>query len=80
MPGQIHAQAQTQNPVVQEVRQTIQAGYTYTAENLKDQPNGYSADGSMEFWSSGGLRNMVAAGYASFGLMRPSTWSRNTFW
>ena len=41
MPGQIHAQGQ--NPVVQEVRQTIQAGYDYSAENLKDQPNGYSA-------------------------------------
>ena len=72
LPGQLHAQGQ--NPAVQEVRQTIMDGYTYTAENLKDKPNGYSADGSEEFWSSGGLRNLVPAdapgrSYESFNMV-----------
>ena len=70
--GQV--QAQNQNPIVQEVRQTIQASYAYTAENLKDQDDGYSAEGSMEFWSSGGLRNIVPTdaegrSYVSFNMV-----------
>lgn len=72
LPGQVFAQGM--NPVVQEVRQTIQASYTYTAENLEDQPGGYSAEGSMEFWSSGGLRNNVPTdaegrSYVSFNMV-----------
>jgi hypothetical protein len=74
LPGQLFAQGQGQNPVAQEIRQTIQAGYAYSAENLKTQPNGYSASGSQEFWSSGGMRNSVptdAPGpdYVSFNMV-----------
>ena len=70
--GQVHAQ--NPNPVVTEVRETIQAGFTYSAENLKAQPNTVSADGSLEYWSSGGLSNNVAAddagpSYVSFNLV-----------
>ena len=70
--GQV--QAQNQNPVAQEVRQTIQASYAYSAETLKSMPGGYSAAGSTEFWSSGGLRNNVptdAPGpdYVSFNMV-----------
>lgn len=60
LPGDVLAQGM--NPVVQEIRQTIQASYAYSAENLKDRPGDYSSEGSSEFWSSGGLRNMVPAG------------------
>ena len=73
LPG--HVFAQGMNPVVQEVRQTIQASYAYSAENLEDSPNDYSSEGSSEFWSSGGLRNAVPAGgemgrtYVSFNMV-----------
>ena len=67
-------QAQNQNPVVQEVRQTIMAGYAYAAETLKAQPNTVSAEGSLEYWSSGGLSNNVSAddpgpSYVSFNMV-----------
>ena len=77
LPGQVNAQGA--NPVVQEVRQVILASNTYTAENLEDMPGAYSAAGSVEFWSSGGLRNAVPADvpgrtYVSFNLVPKHIW------
>ena len=48
-----------QSQTAQEIRQVIRAGDAYVAENLRDQPDAYSADGSLEFWSSGGLMQRV---------------------
>lgn len=72
-------QAQNQNPVVQEIRQLIQSSYAYSAENLRDRPGTYSADGSLEFWSSGGLAQNVPAdepprSYESFNLVPKYIW------
>ncbi len=39
----------------QEVRQTIINSNAYSRQNLKDAPDTVSKDGSLEFWSSGGL-------------------------
>ena len=50
-----------QSQTAQEIRQLIRAGNAYVAENLSDQPNVYSADGSLEFWSSGGLMQRIPA-------------------
>jgi len=71
LPGDIQAQAS--NPVPQEIRAVIQASYAYAKENLQDKPGTYSSEGSLEFWSSGGLANMVPAdtpsrAYESFSL------------
>lgn len=51
------ADAQTE----QEVEQTIRDGYAYLVANLKDQPDAYSKDGAIEFWSSGGLMQEIGA-------------------
>jgi hypothetical protein len=69
-PAQLAAQP---SETVQQIRQLIHSGNAYVAENLSDQPNTYSADGSMEFWSSGGLMQRVPAdgdllGYESYAM------------
>ena len=46
----------------QEVIKTILDGNAYTKQNLKDQPDSVSKDGSLEFWSSGGFLQQVSAG------------------
>jgi len=43
-----------------EVRETIIAGFDYSNKNLKSRPDGYSKDGALEFWSSGGLLQAIA--------------------
>ena len=43
----------------EEIKDTIMAGNAYTRKNLKGQPDVYSKDGSIEFWSSGGLMHKV---------------------
>jgi len=62
-----------QSETAQEIRAVIRASDAYVAEHLEDQPNTYSADGSLEFWSSGGLMNRVPTdtplgSYESYGL------------
>lgn len=57
----------------QEIRQLIRAGNTYSRENLRGQPNTYSSEGALEFWSSGGLMQRVSNDqgveeFESFGL------------
>ena len=73
------AQAQSQDPVVQEIRDAITASYAYTAENLRDKTGDYAAAGSLEFWSSGGLVQNVPADsppltYESFNLVPKYIW------
>ncbi len=77
VPNQVRAQAQ--DPVTQEIRAVINANYDYTKENLKDMEGGYSSQGSVEFWSSGGLANMVppdspGRSYESFSLTPKYIW------
>ena len=45
--------------VEEAVRQTILDQYAFGRENLRDQAGTYSGDGSVEFWSSGGLLQQV---------------------
>lgn len=63
----------------QEVRQAIRDSYDYSKENLTDPPNTYSADGALEFWSSGGLLQNVPVDaplneYDSFSLTPKYIW------
>ena len=46
----------------QEVIKSIMDGNAYAKKNLKDQDDAVSKDGSLEFWSSGGLLQEVEAG------------------
>lgn len=46
----------------QEVIKTILDGNAYAKKNLRDQEDTVSKDGSLEFWSSGGLLQEVKAG------------------
>ena len=41
------------------VRQAILDQYAFQRENLRDMPGTYSQEGSVEFWSSGGLLQQV---------------------
>ena len=41
------------------VRQTILDQYAFQRENLRDMPGTYSQEGSVEFWSSGGLLQQI---------------------
>ena len=70
LPGQVLAQNQVQAAV----EKTITDTYSYATENLVDQPGGYSMHGAVEFWSSGGLKQMVPSdspslAYDSFNLV-----------
>lgn len=50
-----YAQSQTE----EEVRQAIREGAEYTNTNQQQDPNAYSSDGALEFWSSGGLLHEI---------------------
>lgn len=70
---------QDQQSVTQEIREVIRSSYAYTAENLEDKTGGTSAEGSVEFWSSGGLANTVPADaaprtYEFFNLVPKYIW------
>ena len=41
------------------VRQAILDQYAFQRENLRDMPGTYSQEGSVEFWSSGGLLQQI---------------------
>ena len=47
----VQADSQTE----QEIKQLIMDGNAYTKQNLKGEEDTLSAEGSLEFWSSGGL-------------------------
>lgn len=47
--------------VAAEVKAVIMEGNDYVRQHLKDQDGGVSKDGAMQFWSSGGLMQWVAA-------------------
>ena len=76
VPGLAHAQ---QSEAQQAVRQAIRANYEYSSENLTANPAVTSADGSLEFWSSGGLLNVTEADsppaqYESFNITPKYIW------
>lgn len=54
--------AQADSATEEEVKKTIIDGNAYAKENLKDQDDTVSKDGSLEFWSSGGFLQEVKAG------------------
>jgi hypothetical protein len=53
-----YAQSNTEN----EVMQTILDGEVYIKANMKTRPDHQSKQGSLEFWSSGGLLYEIAPG------------------
>ena len=53
------AAAVGQASVEDAVRQAILDQYAFQRENLRDMPETYSQEGSVEFWSSGGLLQQV---------------------
>ncbi len=59
--------------VAAEIKARIMADHAYLREHLEDKPGGTSRHGSLEFWSSGGLIQSLAADappgqYESFAL------------
>ena len=63
-----------QGQVEEQIRQTILDSYALTAERLVDQAQETSMDGSLAFWSSGGLlqevsRDDAPVAYESFNLV-----------
>jgi len=76
VPTLAHAQ---QSEAVQAVRQAIRANYEYSRESLTSDPAVNSADGTLEFWSSGGLLNVTeadtpAAQYEAFDITPKYIW------
>ena len=57
VPSLAYGQSQTEK----EVTQTILEGNAYVNTNLAGRPDGYSSQGALEFWSSGGLLNEIPA-------------------
>lgn len=55
LPGQVLGQ----NQVGQEIRELIRSDNEYTRQNLQERPGSYSENGALEFWSSGGLSQVV---------------------
>jgi len=47
---------------VSEVEQAVRDGFAYGRDNNKSEPDEISADGSVEFWSSGGLLHRASPG------------------
>lgn len=61
---------QADEGVEAEIRQLLIEDNQYTMENLKGRGDGYSKQGALEFWSSGGLLHEVDNGG------RPETFDR----
>jgi hypothetical protein len=55
----VPAPAISQEATWEVVRQTIRDRYEYNRDNLSADPNAYSSEGAIEFWSSGGLVQWV---------------------
>ena len=66
------ALAQEREEIAREIRRMIIDQYAYGRENLKDLPDTIAEAGSVDFWSSGGLIQRLAADAA------PSEYSVNT--
>jgi hypothetical protein len=64
-PSLVYGQSQTEK----EVTQTILEANAYINTNLRSQADGYSSQGALEFWSSGGLLNEIPASG------RPDEWN-----
>ena len=58
------ATAQADPETEQEITKLIMDANAYTKQNLKAQEDTLSAEGSMEFWSSGGLLHELSADLA----------------
>lgn len=58
--GTALASSHEEGGVAAEIKALIRAGNDFNRENLKDQEGGVSAEGALQFWSSGGLMNWVA--------------------
>lgn len=58
------ASAQADSATEQEIKNVILEGNAYTKQNLKGQADILSSEGSMEFWSSGGLLHNLSADVA----------------
>ena len=56
--------AQADEATEQEIKQVIIGGNAYTKQNLRGQEDTVSAEGSLEFWSSGGLLHELGADLA----------------
>ncbi len=52
--------ASSQDSVEAQVKEAIQASYAFASENLVDRPEETSSQGSLAFWSSGGLLQEVS--------------------
>ena len=52
-----YAQSETEKEVIQ----TILESYEYINKNLKPRPDGFSQQGALEFWSSGGLLHEISS-------------------
>jgi hypothetical protein len=61
LPGLAQAASHEGGGVADEIKKMIREGNQYVRDNLKDQEGGISKDGSVQFWSSGGLMHKVAA-------------------
>ncbi|REJ74488.1 MAG: nuclear transport factor 2 family protein [Acidobacteria bacterium] len=55
------AESHAEGSVAAEIKALIMEDNAYTRENLMDREGGVSKDGSLEFWSSGGLLQKTAA-------------------
>jgi len=73
LPAIAGATSHEESTVAAEIKAVIMESNAYVSKNLKDQDGGISKDGSMQFWSSGGLVQWVAPDsapsvYESFSL------------
>lgn len=71
--GGVSSAVFAQSSVEKQIADVIRDGYEYSQKNMKDKPDTNSKDGSLEFWSSGGLLQQVqarppVAEYDSFNL------------
>lgn len=61
LPAVASAEHHEADTTAEEVMAAIMADNEYTRANLMDREGGVSADGALQFWSSGGLMQMVPA-------------------
>ena len=60
LPGSIQASNHEESAVAAEIKALIMEANAFTNKNLRDPDGGVSKDGSLQFWSSGGLIQWVA--------------------
>jgi hypothetical protein len=59
LPALAEASSQEEGGVAAEIKAVIMAANKYTTDNLMDLEGGISKEGSLQFWSSGGLIQLV---------------------